>query len=469
LVVPPTTGTVRVTTTTSGAEPDADGYTASLDGGAEQSIGASTNLAIEAVTPGTHTVELAGIAANCTVAGENPRTASVTAGETAEVAFAIDCSATIGSLVVSSSTTGPSPDPDGFAVNVDGVDRGFLTATGNLTIDGLVAGDHLIGLSGVAGNCQVQGNNPQTVTIVAAGSATTDFAIICTAPPANAGNLRITTATTGADLDADGYKFAVDGGSTQTIAINTTTPPITNLAAGPHTVSLSSVAANCTVTAGLSRPVTITAGGTADVSFAVTCSATTGSIKVTTQTSGSNLDNGYSVKVDAGTAQDIGANTTLTLNGITAGDRVVTLSGIAGNCEADNTSRPAPVTAGTTTEVAFSVTCTAPTSGPGSWTLRARIPTVRQGLAGAVVQNASGQYIFYAIGGVGGVPENNPALDKVEVYNAATNAWSGGAPLPSARAWIRASAIDGNIYVPGGADADGAYTRTLYVYSPTKN
>ncbi|MEP7226284.1 MAG: kelch repeat-containing protein [Gemmatimonadales bacterium] len=468
LVVPPTTGTVGVTTATIGAEPDADGYLVQLDGGAEQSVGASAGLQIEGVTPGTHAVQLAGVAANCTVGGENPRTVSITAGETATAAFEVTCSATTGSLQVSSSTGGPSTDPDGYGVNVDGTDRGFLTPTGDLTIDGLPAGDHLIGLSGVSGNCQVQGDNPRTATIIAGASTTTAFAITCTPPPANAGSLRITTATTGADVDADGYTFAVDGGSRQTIEINASAPSVTNISAGQHTVLLSGVAANCTIADGVTRTVTVTAGGTTEVTFAVTCAATTGSVRVSTLTTGANRDGAYSVTVEGAPSKAITDAAPVTVSGLLAGPHDVTLTptSIAGNCEVEgNNPRSINVTVAATVEVVLAVACTAPATGPGVWTLKAQIPTVREGLAAAVVQNASSQYILYAIGGTAGIDP----LDRVEAYNATTDTWSPVAPLPSPRAWIKASAIDGNIYVPGGYDASSIPTATLYVYSPSTN
>lgn len=103
------------------------------------------------------------------------------------------------------------------------------------------------------------------------------------------------------------------------------------------------------------------------------------------------------------------------------------------------------------------------TAGLGSWTMKASMPTARQGLAAAVIQNPSGQYILYAIGGTNG---NNPALQRVEAYNAATNTWTRRASLPSKRSAIKAVVIGGKIYVAGGYDVSGTQTRTLYVYTP---
>src|SRR5215216_3496136 len=103
ITVPSTTGTVEVTTSTSGAEQDGDGYSVRIDAGAAQAIGPAATLTIGGVTPGNHTVQLGDVAPNCSVADENPRTTSLTTGETARITFAVSCSATSGTLSVTAS------------------------------------------------------------------------------------------------------------------------------------------------------------------------------------------------------------------------------------------------------------------------------------------------------------------------------------------------------------------------------
>jgi N-acetylneuraminic acid mutarotase len=103
-------------------------------------------------------------------------------------------------------------------------------------------------------------------------------------------------------------------------------------------------------------------------------------------------------------------------------------------------------------------------SAPGSWATKAPMPTPRRGLVGAVVRNAAGQYIFYTIGGMNW---GNPAMSRVEAYNAATNKWTRRASLPAKRAWSNgADVIGGKIYVTGGEDVNGTIRRTVYVYNP---
>ena len=79
--------------TTTGADPDADGYTFSLDGAAAEAIGVNENRTLTQVSTGDHTITLAGVADNCTVAGSNPLTVTVSAGATAQAAFAVSCDA----------------------------------------------------------------------------------------------------------------------------------------------------------------------------------------------------------------------------------------------------------------------------------------------------------------------------------------------------------------------------------------
>jgi hypothetical protein len=105
------------------------------------------------------------------------------------------------------------------------------------------------------------------------------------------------------------------------------------------------------------------------VTFSVTCSAVApvlGAIQVTTTTSGEDQDqNGYQLTIDGGSSQGIGRNETKTIDNVTPGPHTVTLSDVATNCTAVELSQNVTVTAGATTNVSFTVTCTAipPTTG----------------------------------------------------------------------------------------------------------
>ena len=88
---------------------------------------------------------------------------------------------TTGDLTVTTTTGGASTDPNGYTVSVDGVTKA-ITVNGSVTYNGLTAGNHSVGLSDVASNCVVSGQNPRTVAVAAGNTAQTSFAVTCTAP-----------------------------------------------------------------------------------------------------------------------------------------------------------------------------------------------------------------------------------------------------------------------------------------------
>jgi hypothetical protein len=83
-------GWLVVEVTTTGTNPDTDGYLAQLDTGAITTIPNNGTSGFSSVPPGDRTLELTGIASNCTV-GDNPQTVTVLAGETAFATFTVVC------------------------------------------------------------------------------------------------------------------------------------------------------------------------------------------------------------------------------------------------------------------------------------------------------------------------------------------------------------------------------------------
>jgi hypothetical protein len=90
------------------------------------------------------------------------------------------------------------------------------------------------------------------------------------APTSTTGDLTVTTNTSGLSLDLDGYTVTVDGGQSQAIGTNGRAT-FTGLDAGDHTVVLSGVAVNCTVSGGDMRTVNVPSGGTGSTTFGVAC------------------------------------------------------------------------------------------------------------------------------------------------------------------------------------------------------
>src|SRR5207237_5466625 len=105
----------------------------------------------------------------------------------------------------------------------------------------------------------VSGGTSRTVSVPAGGTASTSFSVSCTAPT---GNLTVSTSTSGSNLDPDGYTVTVDGGASQAVGTNGSVT-FSGLSAASHTVVLSGVARNCSVSGGTSRRASVTAGATA--------------------------------------------------------------------------------------------------------------------------------------------------------------------------------------------------------------
>src|SRR5207302_1091544 len=235
-----------------------------------------------------------------------------------------------------------------------------IGTNGSVTFTDLSAGNHTVALSGVAANCTVSGGTPRTVRVQSGGTVSTAFSVCCAPPRARTGILTVSTSARRSDHDPDGYTVTLDGGATsQPIATNgnvSFTGP-----AGDHSVALSGVAANCTVSGANPRTVTVPSGGTVSTTFSVSCAPTgggTGSLTVTTSTTGSNPDpDGYTVTIDGSFSQQIATNGSVTFTG-PSGDHSLLLSGVASNCTVGGANpRTVTVPSGGTATTTFTVSC----------------------------------------------------------------------------------------------------------------
>src|SRR5207248_2873398 len=325
---PPPTGSLTVTTSTTGGTLDPDGYTFTVDGGSGRAIGINTSVTVDGLSPGSHTVVLSGIAANCSVSGGTSRTVIVTARESATASFTVDCPPPPPPTPYTTlfrTTTGGTLDPDGYTFTVDGGSGRAIGINTSVTVDGLSPGSHTVILSDIAANCSVSGGTSRTVTVTAGQTATASFSVDCPTPPPPTGDLTVTTSTSGSNQDADGYTVTLDGGTSRSIGTNNSTT-FSGLDAGSHTVTLGGVAGNCSVSGGDSKTLNVPAGGTATAAFTITCTALTGDLTVTTSTSGSNQDSdGYTVTLDGGTSRSIGTNNSTTFSSLEPESHTVTL------------------------------------------------------------------------------------------------------------------------------------------------
>jgi len=350
------TGAIGATTSTTGSPIDPDGYTLTVDGGAAQAVGVNGTRLIADLVVGDHEVELGGVAANCQVQGENPRTLAVTQGQTTQTQFDVVCSATTGLIRVTVTTTGDELDPDGYSIDLDGTAQQTVDANGSTTFSGVLAGAHTLTLTGEAANCTATSENPVSADVVAGQTIDVNFTVECAA---TVGDLDVSAATTGSQIDPDGYSVSVDGGAAQSLAVDGTVG-FPGLAAGDHQVQLSGVASNCSVAGDNPRTVTVLAGGTVSTQFDVSCSSTVGAVEVRIATTGAAIDaDGYSIVLDGGTStQLVAVNDTVTFGGIAPGDHQFALQNVADNCSV-TTTNPATVsvTAGATATLDVVVTC----------------------------------------------------------------------------------------------------------------
>ena len=257
--IPCPIGHLKVETTTTGLSPGPDGYTVTLDGGDPKPITSTGSVMYSPLKPTVYSVELSGIADNCTTS-VNPRDINVSEGDTTLVSFPVVCTdpaGSTGSLQVNATTTGQDDGYTAVADNDLGAGQA-LTVNGSTTFAPLTSGNHSVELTNFGSSCVVEGDNPRTVTIVQDATVETDFVIAC--------GLTVTVATTGTDLDPDGYSVVVDGGAPTALAdINGSL--WLDIAPGVHSVELTGVADNCFVSG--DNPRNINAPG--EESFDVTC------------------------------------------------------------------------------------------------------------------------------------------------------------------------------------------------------
>ena len=273
----PTGGMLAAATKTTGSDLDPNGYEVWVDDQWSQSPPDNGVVYFNGLAGGDHKVVLLMIAPNCMVTAtapgivvDNPRTVTITEGTTGATDFDVGC-ASVGSLFISTTTTGVDLDADGYTLTVDGAANQGAPANGDVTFTGSATGSHAVVLSGVAGNCTVSGGNGQAATVTAGGMTDIAFSVSCTPLASGTGSLTVTTTTTGSNPNPNGYTLTIDGTNSQAIGTNATVT--LTVPAGANPVALSGLAANCKVSGANPQTVTVTAGGTSTTTFAVTCGA----------------------------------------------------------------------------------------------------------------------------------------------------------------------------------------------------
>jgi Tol biopolymer transport system component len=168
---------VVVRSVTSGADLDPDGYRVVVNGALGPQLAANGSVSIPDLAAGTHTVELQGLSGNCLFDGSPVQEVALGTSDTLDVDFAITCQS-VGSIVVTTTTSGSDPDTDGYEVLVEPGEGQAIGTSEALTLS-VPTGRRTVILTGVKGNCSAVGSLRQEVTVQAGQAATAAFHVTC--------------------------------------------------------------------------------------------------------------------------------------------------------------------------------------------------------------------------------------------------------------------------------------------------
>ena len=224
---------------TTGQDFDPDGYFYTLDAGAAVAIG--NEVRVIPVGSGSHTVTLGGFAANC--GGPSSVLTQNFDGEadTAQVSFNVDCTPTTGSILLTMSTTGALPDPDGYLVTIENGPAAAMGVNDTHLFNGLAPGSHKVVITGIAPNCS-QYLPDQVTAIVGAGPDPLAFTLPVDCP--EVGTLRVETPVLPQVLN--GYAIFIGDDSHAIGATDTTIIP--NIPVGVHPFSVRILENGCIAT-----------------------------------------------------------------------------------------------------------------------------------------------------------------------------------------------------------------------------
>jgi len=341
---------IHITVSTTGEEPDADGYTVQLDGRSAKPI--ASGILAQDVAAGDHTIYLGGVADNCTVRGANPRVITVPA-EGAAVLIEVVCAARTGSVLVSTRSRGPLPNPSGHSITIDDTKHATLD-TGIVLIQGVTRGMRLVELRGVAAHCRVDGN-PRGVIVRPGETANVEFPVICIG---QRGTLQITTEPSG-QWNPNGYLFSLDGGRARRIGTSAVLT-LNDLITGFHQVELLDIPRNCTVLGKNPVTVNVSAGSPASIRFQVFCNTSPpGAMRVSVTTAGIPVEPSYDLMVNGNLEHQVPANGEITIPDLQPDTYIVELVHSPG-CSVDGENpRNVVVRPAISTKFKFMVTCPA--------------------------------------------------------------------------------------------------------------
>ncbi|MGD8426003.1 MAG: LpqB family beta-propeller domain-containing protein [Balneolaceae bacterium] len=114
-----TTGAVEVIVSTSGNGADEDGYSLALGDIESESVSMNDTTTFSNIEEGTYDLTLSGVANGCKVTSDNPATVDITADETANASFDINCEQVMPSGIIAFAKTNVQQF-DIYTMNPDG-------------------------------------------------------------------------------------------------------------------------------------------------------------------------------------------------------------------------------------------------------------------------------------------------------------------------------------------------------------
>ncbi|HKK24953.1 MAG TPA: IPT/TIG domain-containing protein, partial [Gracilimonas sp.] len=257
--------TLEVVVSTQGTLQDEDGYTLSVTGQDDRIVQPNDNVLYNDILENSVQAELTGVADNCVVEGNNPRTIDLNNSDNAGYTeFTVSCSAPEPSITSIDPTSGST----GTEVVISGINFSSTASENTVEFNGVRA--ELNGATETELRAVVPGtatSGPVTVTVNGITATGPDFTVIQT------GSIEVNTLTSGSELDADGYTLSVEGLSDQPIGINDT-KLLNELPTGSYLVELSGIASNCQLSEELpnQRTLDVSANTTTSTTYSLSCS-----------------------------------------------------------------------------------------------------------------------------------------------------------------------------------------------------
>lgn len=171
-----TTGDLQINVTTTGPDPDPNGYLLMLGTTASFFLPTNAQTTLPFFPPGTYTLSLTDLAPNCTYGG--PQSVTVTAGGLATVSFVVTCTPV--AVIKVNTTTGTNADVDGYIMTVGSGTPARVAATGTSHVR-VPNGSNTWQLRDIQPNCTVSGSTTGTVDVAAGDTATIDLSVDCAA------------------------------------------------------------------------------------------------------------------------------------------------------------------------------------------------------------------------------------------------------------------------------------------------